>query len=77
MEIVPQPCARCGETIPAERLEGLPETMVCVTCSNEMGGEFHVIVTPEKTSKEGSLKKNYGGYSTKKVRKPIRRKDEE
>mgnify|MGYP003350352268 CR=1 FL=1 len=46
--------------------------MVCVGCSREMGGEFTVIVTPEKTSKEGSLKKNYGGYSMRKVRKPIR-----
>jgi hypothetical protein len=37
-----------------------------------MGGEFQVIAIPERTSKEGSLKKNYGGYSTKKIRKPIR-----
>lgn len=77
MTIVPQPCARCGELIPAERIEAIPETMVCVRCSKEMGGEFTVIVTPEKTSKEGSLKKNYGGYSTRKIRKPIKRKDEE
>lgn len=73
----PQACARCGNEIPAERLEALPETRVCVACSREMGGEFTVIVTPEKTSKEGSLKKNYGGYSTRKVRKPIRPKDAE
>lgn len=72
MTIVPQPCARCGAEIPAERLEAMPETMVCVQCSKEMGGEFQVIVTPERTSKEGSLKKNYGGYSTKKIRKPIK-----
>jgi hypothetical protein len=77
MTIVPQPCARCGELIPAERIEAIPETMVCVTCSKEMGGEFRVYVTPERTSKEGSLKKNYGGYSTRKVRKPIQRKGEE
>lgn len=77
MTIVPQPCARCEELIPAERIEAIPETMVCVGCSREMGGEFRVVVTPERTSKEGSLKKNYGGYSTRKVRKPIRRKDEE
>jgi hypothetical protein len=42
-----------------------------------MGGEFRVYVTPERTSKEGSLKKNYGGYDMKKVRKPIKPKDEE
>ena len=77
MTIVPQPCARCGEMIPAERIEAIPETMVCVTCSKEMGGEFNVIVTPERISKEGSLKKNYGGYSTRKIRKPIKRKDSE
>ena len=72
-----QPCARCGGEIPAERLEIIPDTMVCVACSKEMGGEFTVIATPEKTSKEGSLKKNYGGYSTRKVRKPIKPKDSE
>ena len=77
MAIVPQPCARCGELIPAERIEAIPETMVCVACSKEMGGEFQVVVTPERTSKEGSLKKNYGGYSTRKIRKPIKRKDAE
>ncbi len=74
---VPQPCARCGGEIPADRLETLPETMVCVTCSKEMGGEFMVIATAEKTSKEGSLKKNYGGYSTRKIRKPIKSKGNE
>jgi hypothetical protein len=63
--------------IPAERIEAMPETMVCVQCSKEMGGEFQVVVTPERTSKDGSLKKNYGGYSTRKIRKPIKRKDEE
>jgi hypothetical protein len=77
MSIVPQPCARCGELIPAERIEALPDTMVCVTCSKEIGGEFQVVVTPERISKEGSLKKNYGGYSTRKIRKPIKRKGEE
>jgi hypothetical protein len=75
MESVPGVCARCGGEIPPERMEALPETMVCVRCSQEMGGEFVVYVTPERTSKEGSLKKNYGGYTTKKVRKPIRPKE--
>jgi hypothetical protein len=35
-----------------------------------------VIVTPETTSKEGSLKKNYGGFNMKKIRKPIKPKGE-
>jgi hypothetical protein len=68
-------CARCGGDIPAERVEALPETMVCVGCSQEMGGEFDVYAVAERTSKDGSLKKNYGGYTTKKVRKPIRPKE--
>ena len=70
-----EPCARCGGEIPAERLEAIPETQLCVQCSAEMGGEFTVYAIPERTSKEGSLKKNYGGYATKKVRKPIRPKE--
>jgi len=76
MEPEPRPCARCGVEIPAERVEALPETMVCVTCSREMGGEFVVVVIPERTSKDGSLKKNYGGYTTRKVRKPFGPKEE-
>ena len=70
-----RPCARCGEEIPAERAEALPDTLLCVRCSQEMGGEFQVYMIPERTSKEGSLKKNYGGYATRKVRKPIRPKE--
>lgn len=68
-------CARCGGNIPAERVEALPDTQLCVRCSQELGGEFQVIAVAERTSKEGSLKKNYGGYTTRKVRKPIRPKE--
>jgi hypothetical protein len=75
--VVPRPCARCGGGIPAERLEAIPETLVCVQCSREMGGEFTVVVSAETTSKAGSLKKNYGGCSTRKIRKPIKPKGEE
>jgi hypothetical protein len=77
MEFEPRPCARCGAEIPAERVEAIPETMVCVKCAGEMGGsEFTVIVVPERTNKEGSLKKNYGGYGIRKIRKPLRKKEE-
>jgi RNA polymerase-binding transcription factor DksA len=72
METGARSCARCGAEIPEERIETIPETMVCVKCAGEMGGsEFRVVVIPERTSKEGSLKKNYGGYTTRKIRKPI------
>lgn len=73
MTAIPRLCAGCDTEIPAERVEALPETQVCVRCSERMGGEFKVYVIPERTSKEGSLKKNYGGYATRKVRKPIPR----
>jgi RNA polymerase-binding transcription factor DksA len=71
-------CARCGAEIPPERIEAIPDTMVCVKCAGEMGGsEFQVVAVPERTSKEGSLKKNYGGYTTRKIRKPFRPKDQQ
>lgn len=71
MTIVPRTCERCGGVVPAERVEALPDTRVCVGCSRAMGGEFDVYVVTEQTGKAGSLKKKYGGYATKKVRKPI------
>lgn len=58
--------------IPVERIEAMPETEVCVGCSQAMGGEFKLIATTERTSKPGSLKLNYGGISIKKVRKQVR-----
>lgn len=64
-------CARCGHEIPSERVEALPETRLCVGCSQAMGGEFEMTVIPENVGKSGSLKKNYGSYSVQKRRKPI------
>jgi hypothetical protein len=75
MVVVPRPCARCGAMIPAERIEAIPETEICVTCSDEVGGEFKLIAVAEKTSKQGSLKLNYGGYTVKKVRKELKPKE--
>jgi hypothetical protein len=75
MFVIPRPCARCGATIPAGRLEVIPETEVCVTCSAEIGGEFRLMVVTERTSKPGSLKLNYGGVSVRKVRKELRPKE--
>lgn len=71
----PRPCARCRQDIPPERIEALPETEVCVACSREMGGEFITYAIAEKTSKADSLKKNYGSYAVKRVRKPIKPKE--
>lgn len=66
-----RPCQRCGAEIPAERIECLPETRVCVRCSEEIGGEFEVFARHVNTGKEGSLKKNYGSVRVVKRRKPI------
>jgi len=72
MAIQPQPCARCGALIPVERLRALPGTQVCVRCSREIGGEFILVVGHDRTSKPGSLKKNFGGVTVRRVRQRIR-----
>ena len=66
-----RPCQRCGTMIPAERIEVLPETRLCVTCSQAVGGEFDVSVVPENLAKAGSIKKNYGSFAVKKTRRPL------
>lgn len=68
-----RPCERCGIPIPAERIEALPETRVCVKCSEVMGGEFEIRLVPVNIGKQGSLKKNYGDYTIRRRRKPIPR----
>jgi Prokaryotic dksA/traR C4-type zinc finger len=71
-----RPCQRCKALIPIERIEALPETRLCLKCSQEVGGDFEVVVTSENLAKTGSLKKNYGGWTIKKKRRPIKPKDE-
>lgn len=74
MSIESRFCQRCGVEIPAERMEALPETQVCVKCSQAIGGEFEMRVVPENLGKSGSLKKNYGSWTIQKVRRRIRPK---
>ena len=74
MAVQGRPCERCRQMIPPERVEAVPETRLCVKCSREVGGEFQLMVTPENLSKSGSLKKNYGSFEVKKVRKPTKRR---
>ena len=64
-------CERCKAEIPAERIETLPDTRLCVGCSQAVGGEFELRVSQERLSKANSLKKNYGGVSVTKRRKKI------
>jgi transcription initiation factor TFIIIB Brf1 subunit/transcription initiation factor TFIIB len=64
-------CEVCGEVIDPERVEVLPETRLCTTHARQiekLGGEFKVTSHLERTSKEGSLKRNYGGVTTTKRR---------
>jgi hypothetical protein len=70
-----RPCQRCGTEIPAERIEVMPDTRLCIKCSKEVGGEFDRMITPENLAKSGSLKKNYGSFTIEKTRRPIKRKD--
>jgi hypothetical protein len=49
-------CLFCGAEIPAERLEILPDTLVCCGCSRKIGGEFELEVTLSGIAKAGSLK---------------------
>jgi hypothetical protein len=58
-------CRVCGAEIPKERLEVLPETLVCVRCSEQIGGEFELSVTVGSTGKAGSLKKTGQELSVK------------
>ena len=69
MKLNPRPCKRRKCDIPVERLEAMPGTVLCVKCSQEVGGEWQYSFTSENTAKTGSLKKNYGGVSIQKRRK--------
>jgi hypothetical protein len=71
MSIATRPCARCGEEIPSARLEALPDTLMCVQCSEEVGGDFTLTVVPESLGKDKSLKKNYGSWRVVKTRRRI------
>jgi Prokaryotic dksA/traR C4-type zinc finger len=71
-----RPCQRCRAEIPAARIAVLPETRLCIECSEEVGSDFEVSVSAESIGKAGSLKKNYGGINVRKRRRPITPKEE-
>jgi Prokaryotic dksA/traR C4-type zinc finger len=71
MSSTTRPCEICRQPIDAERLEVLPETRLCTEHAKKIrkfGGEFIMTAIQERTSKAGSLKRNYGGVSTSKRR---------
>jgi hypothetical protein len=64
-------CEVCRRIIDPERAEALPETRLCIDHAREIakyGGEFTLNATSETISKQGSLKKNYGGINVSKSR---------
>lgn len=71
MALKSRPCQRCKVEIPVERLEVVPETRLCVKCSQDVGGEFEIRAVSENLAKTGSLKKNYGGINIQKTRRHI------
>jgi hypothetical protein len=65
METKARHCRICKTEIPKERLEVIPDTQVCVKCSEKIGGEFRLKVTLANTGKAGSLKKTGQELSVK------------
>lgn len=62
-----RPCEVCMKPIEPERIETLPETRLCGEHAEKiakLGGEFIRVSSTERTSKPGSLKRNYGGVNT-------------
>jgi hypothetical protein len=66
-----RPCEICMKPIEPSRLEALNDTRLCEEHARQIekyGGEFLRSFTTERTSKEGSLKRNYGGINVSKRR---------
>ena len=64
-------CAKCRAEIPTERVEELPDTRLCVKCSEAVGGEFDLVFQDESLGKASSFKKNYGSFSVQKKRRNL------
>jgi hypothetical protein len=65
-------CRICDAAIPPARLKIIPDTLVCVKCSEDIGGEFELEVTVSSTGKAGSLKKTGQTVSATRKRKSAR-----
>jgi hypothetical protein len=66
-------CERCKKEIPAERLEAVPASRLCVACSQKTGGDTTLVAKDENLAKKESLKKNYGSVSARVTRKEWRK----
>jgi hypothetical protein len=61
----------CGKEIPAARLSAMPDTLLCLACSEKTGGEYELEVTIAGTGKAGSLKKTGETVTVKRSRKRL------
>ena len=60
-------CIVCKREIEPDRCDSIPATRLCTQHAKEIeqfGGEFILSASQERTSKQGSLKLNYGGIET-------------
>ncbi len=71
METNARCCRVCGAEIPQERLAVIPDTLVCVRCSQKIGGEFELKVRVGGTGKAGSLKITGQEVTVKRQRRPL------
>ena len=69
-------CEMCQAEIPAERIEALPDTRVCVECSRKIGGEYELTGVPENLGRVGGIKRIYGGIGIRKRRRPLPRRQD-
>ncbi len=67
-----KPCKRCSKHIPVARQRAIPETELCIDCSEAVGGDFVYVFSCGRLSKAGSMKINYGGIEVSKYRRLIR-----
>ena len=65
-------CAKCEAEIPKARIAALPDTILCIACSEEVGGDHELEVSISSTSKAGSLKKTGEEISVKRKKRDFR-----
>jgi len=71
-EIEGRSCRYCGVEIPSARLKALPDTRICVKCSEAKGGEYELEVTTNSTGKAGSLKRTGQDLDVRRKLKPLK-----
>lgn len=66
-------CERCKSPIPPERVEAVPQSRLCVACSQKTGGDTTIAAKDENLAKKESLKKNYGSVAAHVTRRDWRK----